>query len=37
LLVVDALCLATVTLADRALTGWRAYFSQHAKWVTDRQ
>lgn len=33
---VDAVCFAGVVLADRALTGWRAYLSEDAKWSTDR-
>ncbi len=36
LLAVDALCFGGVVLADRLLTGWRAYFSEDAKWSTDR-
>jgi hypothetical protein len=36
LLALDALCFAGVALADRVLTGWRAYFSEDAKWSTDR-
>jgi Glycosyl transferase family 2 len=36
MLAVDALCFAGVALADRVLTGWRAHFSEDAKWSTDR-
>lgn len=36
LLALDALCFAGVALADRVLTGWRARFSEDAKWSTDR-
>lgn len=36
LLTVDALCFGCVVVADRVLTGWRAWSSKDAKWSTDR-
>jgi glycosyltransferase involved in cell wall biosynthesis len=36
LLALDALCFVGISLADRVLTGWRAWFREDAKWSTDR-